>query len=292
MKILSISFALGILFIASPSRGATTDPLSAAARAISVYPADIRQATQTTLAHPATLAQLGQIQAKSSSDFKKLSSSLSPELEKKLWQVIRFPSLLQDLVGLGPKGDGSSLLSNYPKEVQAAAKELFKDQFNLLQQSAEIGNKAQAQFGKAIEGLPAPAKAAFQSVAGHSEIFQVLNQALGLSKIDPDSLKKSLPILTQEAQKLSTLIAAAPPSSPQKKIQAEKGDDPKALAALSKADRSFKAQNDYELDQDPHPKGAAQVNIGYTPDSSLFIPIGWAYPFWFGWPAWDPFPFW
>lgn len=292
MKILSIFLAIGLYLLPGASHGAQGDTLSAAARAISVYPADIRQATQTTLNYPSTLVQLGQIQAKSSGNFKKLSASLSPELQKKLWQVIRYPRLLQDLVDLGPNGDSSSLISNYPKEVQVAAKELLKNNFDLLRQTSQVGNQAQDQFRSALQSLPAPAQSAFQSVAGHSEIFHVLNQALGLSKTDPASFKKNPQALTQEAQKLSALIASAPPSTPQKNIQAQSGDNPQALSTLSQADKSFKAQNDYELDQDPHPKGARVANIGYTPDSSLFVPIGWAYPFWFGWPDWDPFPFW
>ncbi len=292
MKRLAIFLSLGSLFFSFAGHGAATDPLSAAARAISVYPADVRQASQTTLSYPGTLVQLGQIQAKSSADFKKLSESLSPDLQKKLWQVVRYPRLLQDLVDLGPNGNNASLISNYPKATQEAAKELAKSNFEVLRQSAEIGNKAQGQFGSAIQGLPAPAVAAFQSVAGHSEIFQVLNQALGLSKIDPSAFKKNPQPLTQEAQKLSGLIAAAPPSSPQKTIKGGAGDNPQAVATLNKADQSFEAQNDYELDQDPHPKGARVANVGYTPYASVFEPVGWAYPFWFGWPTWDPFPFW
>lgn len=292
MKILSIFYAFSLIFLPGASHGAQGDTLTAAARAISVYPADVRQATQTTLNYPSTLVQLGQIQAKSSGDFKKLSSNLSPELQKKLWLVLRYPRLLQDLVDLGPNSDSSSLVSNYPKDAQVAAKDLIKDNFELLRQTSAIGDQAKGQFRAAIEPLPSPAKTAFQSVAGHSEIFQVLNQALGLSKTDPASFKKNPQALTQEAQRLSGLIANAPPSEPQKTIQGGSGDNPQAVAALSKADQNFKAQNDYELDQDPHPKGARVVNVGYTPDSSLFVPIGWAYPFWFGWPTWDPFPFW
>jgi hypothetical protein len=292
MKILSFFVILGLFFSSAATSRAQGDSLPAAARAISVYPADIRQNTQSTLNYPSTLVQLGQIQGKSSGEFKKLTASLSPDLQKKLWQVIRYPRLLRDLVDMGPQGDSSSLISNYPKEVQTAAKDLLKNNFPLLRQSADIGAKAQAQFASAIQSLPAPAQSAFQSVAGHSEIFQVLNRALGLSSTDPASFKKNPEPLTQNAQKLAGLIAAAPPSSPQKKIEAQAGDDPKAVATLSKADQSFKAQNDYELDQDPHPKGARVANVGYTPDSSLFIPIGWAYPFWFGYPDWDPFPFW
>ncbi|HKY64202.1 MAG TPA: hypothetical protein VJR29_12375 [bacterium] len=291
MKILIILTALASLALPFSSPAAETDRLAAAARAISVYPADIRQATQTTLSHPSTLVQIGQILAKSRADFQAISSRLNPDLQKKLWQVVRYPRLLRSLTALGPNGDNASLISNYPKETQAAAKELAKSHFDILSQSTEILKQALGQMASAIQGLPAATQSAFRSVAVHSAIFQVLNEALGLSKTDPQSFKKNPQALTQEAQKLSGLIATAAPATPPKTIQAVAGDDPEAVAALSKANQEFRAKNDEQLDQVPYSKDATQVNVGYTPNSALYSPIGWAYPVWFGWPAWDPFPY-
>lgn len=291
MKRLAILINIGNLFFSLALHGAGTDPLAAAAQAISVYPADVRQATQTALSHPSTLVQIGQILAKSRTEFQALSSSLNPDLQKKLWQVVRYPRLLRGLVSLGPKGDATSLVSNYPKEIQQAVKELEKNHFDLLRQSVDILQKALGQMGSAIQGLPEPTQAAFKSVAVHSAIFQVLNQALGLSKIDPESFKKNPQALTQAAQKLSSLIATAAPATPPKTIQADSGDDPQAVATLSKANQEFRAQNDEQLNQEPFSDKAVQVNVGYAPNSALFAPVGWAYPAWFGWPTWDPFPY-
>ncbi|HKX13340.1 MAG TPA: hypothetical protein VJP40_09320, partial [bacterium] len=288
---LAIFLSLGSLFLSFALHGAQTDPLAAAAQAISVYPAEVRQATQTALSYPSILVQIGQILAKSRAEFQALSSSLNHDLQKKLWQVVRYPRLLRGLTTLGPKGDVTSLISNYPKEIQQAAKELEKNHFDLLRQSVEILEKALSQMGSAIQNLPAPTKAAFKSIAIHSAILQVLNQALGLSKIDPESFKNNPQALTQAAQKLSSLITTASPSTPPKTIQADPGDDPQAVAALSKANQEFRAQNDAQLDQKPYSDNAVQVNVGYAPNSALYSPIGWAYPAWFGSPAWDPFPY-
>ncbi|HEX5033243.1 MAG TPA: hypothetical protein VFW62_02070, partial [bacterium] len=100
MKILTILTALAALALPFSSPAAETDRLAAAAQAISVYPADVRQATQTTLNYPSTLAQIGQILAKSRAQFQTLSSTLNPDLQKKLWQVVRYPRLLRSLTAL------------------------------------------------------------------------------------------------------------------------------------------------------------------------------------------------
>jgi len=148
------------------------------------------------------------------------------------------------------------------------------------------------QFSQVLQNLPAAAQGSFRTVGQHSEIFHLLSQSLALSSYTPDSFKKDPGPLTQKSQALASALQQAPVAAhPENNWKSAPGDDPKAVAALQKDASQFEKQNDYELDQNPHPKGAVQASVGYTPYNSVFTPVGWAYPFWFGFPAWDPYPF-
>ncbi|MCE9625219.1 MAG: hypothetical protein K8R69_07195 [Deltaproteobacteria bacterium] len=265
-----------------------------AVQALSVYPADIRQATVAVLGYPGTLVQLAQIQAKTSASFKDLLASVPLETQKKLWQLVKYPTLVEELVDLGPQTKNSvkQINASYPKDLQAIAADLSVNHFDLLQQTKALKQPAMGDFSQALQSLPPTAQNSFRTVGQHSEILHLLNQSLSLSSYSPDSFKKDPGPLTQKSQALASALQQAPVAAhPENNWKPAPGDDPKAVAALQKDATQFEKQNDYELDQNPHPKGAVQASVGYTPYNSVFTPVGWAYPFWFGFPAWDPYPF-
>ncbi len=273
---------------ATPSQGPS------AIQALSIYPADIRQATVGALAYPGTLVQLAQIQAKTSAAFRSLIASTPQETQKELWKLLRYPKLVEDLAAFGPQTGQSvkQLDAAYPKDLQPITADLAKNHYDLLKQTANLNRQAGQEFAQVLQGLPAKAQKDFQTLAGHSEIFHILSQSLKLTAISPEDFKKDPKPLTQQAQALAQKLQQAPTAAHPENWQGNAQDDPKAVAELQKAATQFERQNDAELDQDPHPKGAVQATVGYTPYSSVFTPVGWAYPFWFGWPAWDPYPYW
>lgn len=265
-----------------------------AIQALSVYPADIRQATVGVLGYPGTLVQLAQLQAKTSSAFRNQLAAAPQDTQKKLWQLLKYPKLVEDLAARGPqtKKSAKQINPSYPKDLQAIASDLSINHYDLLKQTAALNRQAGQEFSQVLQPLPEPAQKNFQTVAAHSEIFHILSQSLQLKDVTSESFKKDPKPLTQKAQSLAQQLQQAPTAAHPENWKGSPQDDPKAVAALQKAATQFEKQNDEELDEDPNPKGAVQANVGFTPYSSVFTPIGWAYPFWFGWPDWDPYPYW
>jgi len=197
-------------------------------------------------------------------------------------------------VDLGPQTKKSvkQIDTSYPKDLQAVAADLSENHFDLLQKTKSLKDEAMGQFSQVLQNLPTAAQTSFRTVGQHSEIFHLLSQSLALSSYNPESFKKDPGPLTKKSQSLASALQQAPVAAhPENNWKSTPGDDPKAVAALQKDATQFEKQNDYELDQNPHPKGAVQASVGYTPYSAVFTPVGWAYPFWFGFPAWDPYPF-
>lgn len=292
-------FTLLLLFwIALPANAsaASNPPAKApsAVQALSVYPANIRQATVGVLAYPGTLVQLAQIQAKTGAAFRTLLATAPQDTQKKLWQLLRYPKLVEDLAAFGPQTAKSvkQIVASFPKDLQPIASDLAQNHYDLLRKTADLNRQAGQEFSQALQSLPGPAQKNFQTVAAHSEILHILSQSLQLDKTTPESFKKDPKPLTQKAQALAQQLQQAPTAAHPENWKGSPQDDPKAVAALQKAATQFEKQNDAELDEDPNPKGAVQANVGFTPYSSVFVPVGWAYPFWFGWPDWDPYPYW
>ena len=274
------------------AEAATPKPLNAV-QALSVYPEDIRQATIGTLSYPGALVDLAQIQAKTRTSFQSLLASTPMQTQKELWKLLRYPKLVEDLAAFGPQTSKSvkQIDAAYPKDLQAIASDLGQNHYELLRSTSDMARQAGQSFAKVIQSLPSDAQKNFRALAGHSEIFHILSQSLQLSSVSPESFKKDPKPLTQKAQSLARQLQQAPTAAHPETWQGNAQDNPQAVATLQKAATQFEKQNDLELDENPHPKGAVQANVGYTPYSSVFIPVGWAYPFWFGWPDWDPYPF-
>lgn len=295
MRIFTLLFLFWIALPANAS-AASNPPAKApsAVQALSVYPADIRQATVGVLAYPGTLVQLAQIQAKTGAAFRTLLATAPQDTQKKLWQLLRYPKLVEDLAAFGPQTAKSvkQIDASFPKDLQPIASDLAQNHYDLLRKTADLNRQAGQEFNQALQSLPGPAQKNFQTVAAHSEILHILSQSLQLDKTTPESFKKDPKPLTQKAQALGQQLQQAPTAAHPENWKGSPQDDPKAVAALQKAATQFEKQNDAELDEDPNPKGAVQANVGFTPYSSVFVPVGWAYPFWFGWPDWDPYPYW
>lgn len=289
---------LFLLLWTLPTHASTAAPnptkAPSAIQALSVYPADIRQATVGVLAYPGTLVQLAQIRAKTSAAFRTLLATAPQDTQKKLWRLLRYPKLVEDLAAFGPQSGKSvkQIDAAYPKDLQPIASDFSQNHYDLLRKTADLNRQAGQEFREAIQTLPEPAQQNFQTVAAHSEIFHILSQSLQLDKTTPESFKKDPKPLTQKAQAFAQQLQQAPTAAHPENWKGSPQDDPKAVAALQKAATQFEKQNDAELDEDPNPKGAVQANVGFTPYSSVFVPVGWAYPFWFGWPDWDPYPYW
>ncbi|MDL1870809.1 hypothetical protein FBR05_01230 [Deltaproteobacteria bacterium PRO3] len=75
-----------LLSLPANASAAAPNPTKApsAIQALSVYPADIRQATVGVLAYPGTLVQLAQIQAKTGAAFRSLLATAPQDTQKKL----------------------------------------------------------------------------------------------------------------------------------------------------------------------------------------------------------------
>jgi len=294
-KSLAAYLAVPLLFVIQFAIAATPQGKGLnAIQALSTYPAAVRQATAEVLGYPGLLVQLAQTATKTRSQFQTLLKAYPESTQKELWQLLRYPKLLRELTAFGPQDEKAlkTTISSYPKELEQPALDLTKNHFDLLSKTEDLHRQALQEFSQTMKSAPPAAQSAFRTVGQHSEILHILAQNLKLAEITPESFKKNPGPLTEQTKAMAQKIQNAPVEAHPVNIQAGSQDDPQAVATLRKAAENFESQNDYAFDQEPFTaKGAAQASVSYTPYNSVFTPIGWAYPFWFGWPAWDPYPY-
>lgn len=248
---------------------------SASIEAMALYPAATRNAILTAIQYPQTLQQIADLQKYSSAQFQQLIAPLPRKTQEEVWEMVKYPKLVEDLA-VGEKGN----MKNYTKEVQSSAEALFKQQPQLFTQIAKIDDKPNQDFAALIQKLPANAQAAFQHLLQNSDVLLALGAYLKL-KDHP-----STAMLQASIQKLSAGLSAA--NQPvEKKLAAAPGDDPQAMAALQKQKDQMDNELNKQIDQDPYPPGARQMNVNYDPYPFVTgVPGFYTYPYWFGWPGW------
>ncbi len=252
-----------------------------AVQALSVYPAQIRQAVLETLKYPQTLVALGSIREKTVAAVRQLLSSLPKATQEAAAQLLPNTGLIRAMAAEGQKDPKAldAVLKNYPSQTQAAARKILAENYEVVKQLDTLGNQAYAQFESAIQSLPSSGQVAFRTLVQHREILKILYNELGLEAPPKD--------LDSRIQSLAARLSAVPAST-KSEWGAAPGDDPAAVASLKKAEESMDRKLDYQMNVDPYPKGAVQANVNFNP-YPYYNPYagGFYVPYFFGFgPTW------
>lgn len=102
--------------------------------ALALYPNDIRAAILELSTHTELIVKLGLIQEKSQEAFQEIISIETEEVQKNLWELLRYPGLVEDLVEGGPKSkiELKDITASYPEEINDISMEIGVGQYDKL----------------------------------------------------------------------------------------------------------------------------------------------------------------
>lgn len=154
----------------------------AALEALSLYPEETRRAALEASLHFRLIQRIGEIQTRSSAAFGKRIARAAPEEQVDLWELTRFPGLVEGLVAAGPQSDEeiSALLEAYPEEIRGLALEYAREHFELLAAIYAIRLQAETEFDALLEGYPLETQATFRTLVEQPDLLGLLtaNQEL------------------------------------------------------------------------------------------------------------------
>ncbi|MCB0793891.1 MAG: hypothetical protein KDB88_04070, partial [Flavobacteriales bacterium] len=117
-------------------------------RSLVMYPAETRAHILEAATQPGALIKMEKIQERSSEAFNAVIDGKDQETQRALWDLTRYPGLVNALVGAGP-GKTSSLdaaLKDFDPIIHARARELHGSEFASLEQIAAIQRESDAAF--------------------------------------------------------------------------------------------------------------------------------------------------
>jgi len=236
----------------------------------------------TASEYPEVLGRLGREQRESKAKFQNLIRPLSQKEQRQVYELTRYPPLLQSLAGSEKlsKKDIKALTSHYPESVQKAALDVGRKKHTLMQQVNALNLASKAQFESALVGIPADAQQSFRQLLQIPELLSSmeenlpLTQAMGAAyRADPVGLQKQLSTYEAEAETRNNEAVSA--------FQSDLQENPQVAKEMREVAQEYSDAEGYDLYEVDQAPSQTQVYVNINP-----------YPYWFGGPWWYPYSYW
>lgn len=255
---------------------------------LATYPADVRLDIFVASTAPQALTDIQSAHDVTSQELKKLLSFYSMEVQRKVWNLLRYKGLVSQLVEVGKKAKGGQedIVNKYPKSIRQDALNYIRHRFRLLEKVNDINDDFKTSFDNIIKPYPTGTQNALRRLLDRPEILSILNNMnitvrLGnLYKKNPDALVNYFTSLNaQLVQERQNALAA---------WKQTMLNDPQAQQEMEQAAKEYEQDPDYDFDTAYAPSSPADaVNFDCPP-----YPYWCGYPWWFDYEYWYPYPYW
>lgn len=275
-----------------PARSYATDDLNmleewlqeewGAVEAIALYPEDTRNAILEAAMYPELIVKVASLQARSSAIFTELLSGCPQEDQEGIWDLVRFPGLVEKLVegDIKTKSQIKRILEDYPAKIHEMALKYGREEYNLLAEVHELDKATEQTFEMMIAGYPKPAQKNFYKLIHHPEVMTILNENMSFTVLlgaayreDPDAVKK-------RAVELNLELARARATAMRnlaEEVNPEEAEERKEVA------NAYAERYGYDASHFDGPESDTDVNVTY---------YNHPYPYWFGYPNGYGSPHW
>ena len=226
------------------------DETPKAVESLALYPEDTRDAILGVCLHPELVAAAGELQAEISGDFQELLVDLPREEQQKLWELVRFPGLV-DALAAGERKSASEireLAKDYSEEIRTAAEQLGRDRTELLREIRGLRRRAELGVDALLRIYPLETQADFRKLLERPEILSLLHQNPELTRRlgdryrrDPEETKQLLAELGRDAEERNREAL--------EEWVRELEEDPEAEAELRQAAEEFALEQEIDPDQ-------------------------------------------
>lgn len=251
--------------------------------AVALYPTGVRSAILKASLHPEVLARIDALQQSSSAQFRQLIGDLTQDEQSRVYNVARYPDLLQQWAASADKGAValSQLLSQYPESVQADFRWLAIWHPDILPDIHQLFQASTQQTTVLLEGESAGTRQAFRQVLELPEVMTLLTSHLSATVLLGDIYRRDSVGTLARLDSLQQVLALRK-TEELMRWQQELAADSAALAELETAAQLYAEEQHLTTDIDQE-EATTQVDV-YL----LWRP----YSYWFGWPYWYTYAYW
>lgn len=246
------------------------------------HPESIRTVILEASMHPEIIARIEVVQKKSSEGFFQLISSYEKEEQKEIWDITRYPGLVEELTSGGKKSktEIAEILKNYPEEIHKTATKQGKENYSLLVKINELNKNSNQDFTSIIKDSPTAVQATFRQLLQQPDVLSMLSQNIqeaillgDIYKSNPVMVKQKLDALNSEY----TIQRAKEVEDWKKSLE----ENPEVKKEFYKSAEEYARENGYDAREYKTRKTEVIVNYTIYP-----------YPYWFGYPRWHASPYW
>ena len=223
--------------------------------------------------HPRSVERIASISRDSSDQFRERMNAIPRSKQKDMWELVRYPELIDELVqgGRPARGAVAGIVSPYPESIRKVATRIVDRDFNLLNDIAHLLSDAQRETARLIASLPLSAQANFQALIDRPDLMSALADHPGLLD-ELGTQYREGPLETRDAfdryHEEETLRNEQEIAQWREAIE----DDPEAQAELIQSAEDFAAEEGYDS-----PREVERTEVHHYSHP---------YPYWFGPPHW------
>lgn len=269
-----------------------------AVNALVMYPEDTRLAILESSQYPEALIKMQRLQSQTSGSFQNLLAGYSKSTQEMIWDVTRYPGLLERLVteGRGSRSNIETILGDYPEAVADNAMSAGMQHLPLLEEIIQLQRSAGEAFDALLKDYPPEARNALHTLLDLPEVLTILTDNIELTLLVGDLYRRDPQMVLYKADSLSMEVARQN-AQELEGWKAELEDNPEAVEELKASAQEFAREYGYDDEFYDYPDD----DLYYDEQAETYVvehhyyyhyPYWFGYPAWYTYPRWRPFPYW
>jgi hypothetical protein len=261
---------------------------SAAVNALALYPVNVRNTIFEACTHPEVLIRMDALQQETREQFKSLLSLHSKEEQQKIWDITRYPGLVNQLADEGKKTKAklTKIMETFPSEIRETALEYGRSHHDVFVKINELNKSSDYAFEELIKTYPRNAQYAFRELVKYPELISILNSNMQMAVLVGDIYKRNPNLIKRKLDSLNTVLAEQN-AKDLKDWQEGLEKNPKAKKEFEESAREYaRSQGYHDDDLVVHDTKVVVEYVTYP------YPYWYGYPWWWDYAYWYPYPYW
>ena len=245
--------------------------------AIAMYPEQIRAAILEASSHPELVVKVAALQQISSSEFEQTLSALDKEDQDAIWDLARFPKLVEALVAgdIKTKREIRGIVAEYPEDIIEAALKYGRTEYDLLVDVHRLNRDTEEQFRDLLDVYPRATQESYHTLIRHPEIMTILAEDMSMTVLLGDAYDRDPEGVRELAKALNLKLASE--HAKELTLGEETPQPPAQRDELSSVAAVYQQKYAYDASGFEGPReDVTDVEVTY---------YGAPYPYWFGYPG-------
>ena len=259
--------------------------------AIAMYPEQTRMDILEIAQYPQAIIKLKRIQTQTKESFLQLLEDYTAQEKKAIWDLTRYPKLIERLAGVTSIKERNTILNDYPKVIYNRGKFVAREFPDILVAIATLQQSIRNTINEVISVYPAQTATAIERLVDLPEVLTLLGDNLELTMLLGETYKNDTSWVTHQVDSIHLQLAR----NNVKELEDWKTNitnNPEASQEMEQAAKDF--EETYGYDDDYYAGYPDDIYYNETDEYDYVVEhhYYYHYPFWFGYPSWYTYPRW